>query len=150
LQLFKPFLLEAIHRLIEILRDLVVFIRKEQIKLTTIAKKAGVSYSGLVRNIKLTPSDEKLPLQETILDYIYKIEQAFPELVAKMPQRVAASIGDIVAKKLQANDSGSPLFTRAILEIVLEEIQDLKAILEDIRKGKTDSGPRPYDEDEPK
>jgi hypothetical protein len=124
---------------------MVAFIREEQIKMVTIAERSGVSYSGLVRNVKLTPSDEKLPLQETILDYIYKIERAFPDLIAKMPQRSPAAIDDILAKKLQASDGSSPLFTRALLELVLEEIQELKIILEDIKKQRNGKGPGPYE-----
>lgn len=114
----------------------------------TIADRSGVSYSGLVRNIKLTPSHKNLPMQETILDYIYKIELAFPDLIAKMPRRPPTSIDDVVAKKLQANDGSSPLFTRALLELVLEEIKHLKAILEDIRKQKDGNGPGQYERGE--
>jgi hypothetical protein len=140
--------LETIHRLIGVLKDMVIFIRKEQIKMRTIADRSGVSYSGLVRNIKLTPSHKNLPMQETILDYIYKIELAFPDLIAKMPRRPPTSIDDVVAKKLQANDGSSPLFTRALLELVLEEIKHLKAILEDIRKQKDGNGPGQYERGE--
>jgi hypothetical protein len=46
--------LETIHRLIGILRDMVAFIREEQMTMVTIAERSDVSYSGLVRNIKLT------------------------------------------------------------------------------------------------
>jgi hypothetical protein len=127
---------------------MVVFIRGEQIKMITIAERSGVSYSGLVRNIKITPSHTKPPLQETILDYIYKIERSFPDLVAKMPRRQSAVIDDILAKKLQVMDGTNPLFTRTLLELVLEEIQDLKAILEDIRKEKDGRGPGPYEQAE--
>jgi hypothetical protein len=134
--------------LIGVLKEMVVFIREEQIKTITIAERSGVSYSGLVRNIKLTPSHKKLPMQETVLDYIYKIERAFPDLIAKMPRRQSTSIDNVLAKKLQVQDGSSPLFTRALLELVLEEIQDLKAILEDIRKQKDGRGPRPYEQGE--
>jgi hypothetical protein len=113
--------------------------------MVTIAERSGVSYSGLVRNIKLGPSDEKLPLQETILDYIYKIERAFPDLIAKMPQRPPPSIDNIIAKKLQTSDGSNPLFTRALLELVLEEIQELKIILEDIKQQRNGKGPDRYE-----
>jgi hypothetical protein len=99
-------------------------------------------------NIKITPSHKKPPLQETILDYIDKIERAYPDLIAKMPRRQSAVIDDILAKKLQAKDGSSPLFTRTLLELVFEEIQDMKAMLEDIRKQKDGRGPGPCEQGE--